>query len=270
MKYKHIFPITKFAKFARTTRHTLIHYDEFGILSPMSRGDNNYRYYSHTQLATVNLIRTCQALGMSLTEIKDLLERRTPTQMCEVLERKISSIDEIIQEWNRAKKLFDVLGTTIHSLTDIDESAITVQYVEEQPIVLGELNDYRGGRDDYDALSSFYESFIEKYPDMDMNYPVWGTFSEERIKRRDWRWPDRYYFINPDGLDKKPAGLYAIGYKRGGYGESKELYERLLDYIDTHGFEICGPTFEEYPLNEICITDDNNYLIRIMISVRQK
>ena len=100
-----------------------------------------------------------------------------------------------------------------------------------------------------------------------MNFSVWGTFSKERIKRRDWRWPDRYYFNDPDGKDEKPAAFYVVGYRRGGYGQSTELYERLLDYIDTNGLTICGPSFEEYPLNEICTPDDSNYLMRIMITV---
>ena len=153
---------------------------------------------------------------------------------------------------------------------DEDEDATTVRYMEAQPIILGRQNNYSQGRDDYDALFRFYEYFIDKYPDMDMNYPVWGMFSEERIRRRDWQWPDRYYFIHPDGQERKPAGFYAIGYKRGGYGQSTELYERLLKYIDGNGFEINGPTFEEYPLNEICVADDNNYLMRVMISVQQR
>jgi len=100
-----------------------------------------------------------------------------------------------------------------------------------------------------------------------MNYPVWAMFSEYRIKNRDWKWSDRYYFFNPEGHDKKPAALYAVGYTRGGYGQSHELYTCMLDYIDANGYEICGPAYEEYPLNEICVTDDNNYLMRVMITV---
>lgn len=266
---KHIFSITEFAKFARTTRDTLVHYENYGLLVP-ERGANNYRYYSHSQLATINLIRTCQALGMSLSEIKDLLTHRTPPQMNELLEHQIIKIDEKIEEWQQAKKLLTGLNTTIHSALDVDEKAITVKYVPEQPITLGEINDYSNYRDDYDALYSFYHFISKKYPDMDMNYPVWGMFSQERIKRRDWRWPDRYYFNNPDGKDRRPAAAYAIGYKRGGYGQSASLYKRLLNYIDSGGYEICGPTFEEYPLNEICITDDANYLMRVMITVNKK
>jgi len=105
---------------------------------------------------------------------------------------------------------------------------------------------------------------------MDLNYPVWAIYSGERIKKGDWVWPDRYYFYNPEGHDRKPAALYAIGYSRGGYGQTSDLYRRLLGYIDSNGFEVCGDSYEEYPLNEVTVVEDNNYLIRAMIEVREK
>jgi len=259
-----------FARFARTTRATLLHYDRIGLFSPVSRTESKYRHYSVGQLATVNLIRTCQALGMSLEEIKHLSEHRTPELAVEVLERQLQQIDERVDEWVRARKLLRTLRSTIHGALNADKEAITTQFLSAEAIVLGELNDYSRGRNDYDALLSFYHSCSDKYPDMDLNYAVWGMFSEDRIKRRDWTWPDRYYFNNPEGLDKKPAALYAIGYKHGGYGQTTSLYERMLDYIDANGYEICGPTFEEYPLNEICVVEDKDYLMRVMITVREK
>jgi len=270
MKRKEMFSVAQFAKFTRTTRDTLMHYDKIGLLSPRLRGKNNYRFYSSRQIAVVNLIRTCQAFGMTLTEIKHLKTNRTPELIDELLEKQIKHVDEEIDEWVRARKLLVLLKKTIRSVLDVNEDEITVQFVPAEAIILGPLNDYSQGRTDYDALFSFYRFYNETYPDLDLNYPVWGTFSEERIMRRDWVWPDRYYFYNPEGHDRRPAALYAIGYTRGGYGQSGKLYERLLDYIDANGFEIGGPAYEEYPLNEICVPESKNYLMRIMITVREK
>jgi len=270
MSNKDIFSITDFAKFSRTTRDTLLHYDRIGLLSPQSRGDNKYRYYSTGQLAMVNLIRTCQALGMSLAEIKHLKDQRSPENMHAHLERQVEWIENKIDEWIRARKLLLILKKTIRSAFGVDEDEITVQFLPTEAIVLGDLNDYSRDRNAYDALLSFYHSCNEKYPDMDLNYPAWGFFSESRIKQRDWMWPDRYYFNNPEGHEKKAAALYAIGYKRGGYGQSDDLYMRMLDYIEANGFEICGPSYEEYPLNEISVLEDKDYLMRVMITVREK
>ena len=266
-----LFSITNFAKFSRVTRDTLLYYDSIGLLSPSVRGENGYRYYTTRQLATVNLIRTLQLLGIPLAQIKEFAENRTPAHLCEVLDEQFTVIEEKIDEWKRSRKLLETLKDTIHPVLDVDaDEGIAVEFMRAEAIVLGGLNDYSRGRDDYDALIDFYNECAKKYPDLDLNYPVWGFFSEERIKRREWVWPDRYYFNNPDGHDKKNAGLYAIGYAYGGYGQHKDIYVRMLDFIDDNGLEVCGPAYEEYPLNEISVVDENEYLMRVMITVREK
>ena len=270
MSSNQIFTVAEFAEFTRTTRDTLLHYEKIGLLAPESRGENNYRYYSNGQLAVVNLIRTCQALGMTLAEIKDLKENRTPNLVDELLSQQMERIDLKIDEWIRARKLLFNLKKTIQSVINVDEDAISVQFMPAEAIVLGDLNDYSRGNTDYDALLCFYRLCSTKYPELDMNYPVWGMFSEESVVQREWLWPDRYYFSNPEGLDKKAASLYAIGYTRGGYGNSGGIYERVIEYINSNNFEVCGPAYVEYPLNEVCIADDNEYLMRVMITVRER
>ena len=267
---KGLFTVNEFSDFSRTTRDTLIYYDKIGLLTPMSRGNNNYRYYSGGQLAVINLIRTLQELGMSLEEIKGLKDDMTPALVIEVLEQQKAKIDRKIAGWERAQKLLFTLIKIIDSAMLADESKITIEFMPEEAIILGDANDYSHGRNDYDALLSFYHDMHDKNPDLNLNYPVWGVFSKSRVGNGDWVWPDRYYFYNPEGRDKKPAALYAIGYIRGGYGQSDKLYRRIIDYIDRNGFEICGDAYEEYPLNEVCITDDKDYLMRVMITVREK
>jgi len=265
-----LFSIGDFAEFARISRDTLLHYDKIGLLSPALRGDNGYRFYSGAQLAVVNVIRTLQQLGMTLDEIRGLKDRRTPKLTVEVLELQVEKIDKRIEEWIRARKLLLTLLRTIKTVESVDENAIMIKYMPSEAIVLGELNDYSRGRSLIETLLSFYSDINSKYPNMDLNYPVWGMISEERIKQGDWLWSDRFYFYNPEGNDRKPSGLYAVGYMRGGYGKGGKLYGRIMDFIDRNGFEVCGNAYEEYPLNEVCITEDDNYLMRVMIAVRER
>lgn len=267
---KKFFSTKAFANFSRVTRAKLLHYDRIGLLSPMSRENNSYRAYSVSQLSAVNLIRTFQGLGLTLDEIKKFKKGRTPAQTSELLTDMTRVIDKKITELRRSQLLLNTIQDSIRSVLNVDENSIEIKSMPAMPIILGDLNDYSKGRDDFDTLLSFYGSFKGRYLGLDLNYPVWGLFSEERIKNGDWKWPDRYYFFNPDGDDQRPAAQYAIGYARGWYGSSDELYKRLIDHIDNEGFEICGNAYEEYPLNEICISDDTSYLKRVMITVCKK
>ena len=86
---KKYFTISEFAKFARTTRNTLIHYENKGLIEPVSREENNYRSYSVSQIANLNLIRTLQELGMTLEEVKQVKDKRTPDFMEALLKLQI-------------------------------------------------------------------------------------------------------------------------------------------------------------------------------------
>jgi DNA-binding transcriptional MerR regulator len=265
-----LFSVSAFAKLSRITVAMLHHYDKLGLLSPVKRGENNYRYYSITQLSEVNLIRTMQELGLSLNEIKTLRDRRTPNLTAEILAGQIEKIRRKIFNLNKAHELTLALLEPILSTRDIDESAITVQFLPAAPIVLGDWNTYREDEDAYEKLVEFYNFIEMKYPDIDKNRPAWGFFSGEELNMKmegKHIQPQRYYFYNANGQDIRPAGQYAIGYARGGYGQSSDLYVRMRDYIAENNFKVSGNAYEEYPQNEICIADEANYLVRVMIAI---
>ena len=270
MSEEEVLSIAEFAKLSRTSRSQLLYYDKVGLLSPMTRKENNYRFYSYSQVYTIRLIRTCQALGMSIDEIKRLQNEASPKLVDELITHHIDQISININTWTSALKLLTTLRSIIHPMLTVNETTFSIDYISAEPIVLGKINDYNKCKNDHAAYAQFYIDTQKKYPDFNQNYPAWAMFSEERIKRGDWVWPDRFYYFNPDGYDKRPAAYYAIGYTRGGYGRCGTLYERLIAYIDANGYEICGPAYEEYPLTELCYTNDEDYLIRLLITVQKK
>lgn len=62
--------ISEFARLAKTTRRTLIFYDEKGIFSPAKVSSNGYRYYKPDQLYQFELISGLRDLGLSLSDIQ--------------------------------------------------------------------------------------------------------------------------------------------------------------------------------------------------------
>jgi DNA-binding transcriptional MerR regulator len=269
LKKDELFSVVDFAKLSRTTVATLHHYDKIGLVSPAERGDNKYRFYSLWQVARVSIIRTLLRLGIPLSDIKGLERLRTPKLTLDILTRQVEIIDQKIAEISYSRELLISTMESIQSGIEADTEKIEIRFMPSAPIFLGQPNDYGEGRNAYDALFSFYD-FIKDRADLDLIFPVWGVFSAERIKRGDWKWPDRYYLYTPQGSDERPAALYAIGYMRAGYGQAGELYERMIAYISQNGFEICGDVYEEYPLNELCVVEESNYLVRVMIPVRER
>ena len=55
---------------------TLRYYSDLGVLNPVQRGDNGYRYYSPDASQQVEFIKKAQAIGFTLEEIKQILDVR--------------------------------------------------------------------------------------------------------------------------------------------------------------------------------------------------
>ena len=55
---------------------TLRYYSDLGLLHPVFRGDNGYRYYSQNAGKQVEFIKKAQAIGFTLEEIKTILDVR--------------------------------------------------------------------------------------------------------------------------------------------------------------------------------------------------
>ena len=268
MDVSRLISIGELARLSRITRAALLHYDKIGALKPVHVGENNYRYYSVSQVSWVNLIRTMQNIGMSLKDIAEISENRTPDSVLRLFSERINIINRTIAENLEARKLLLTLQTTIENSIGIDENKVELQWHKSSPVIMGPPVSYTDGKTDWDALLDFYNHLKEKESDINLNYSVWGYFSEERIKNGDLKFPDRYYLNSPDGRDRKPEGWYVVGYGRGSYGQTGEVYERMFEYISENNLEICGPAYEEYPLNEISTPNPENYLIRIFITVQ--
>lgn len=65
--------IGELAKQAGVTTKTVRHYENIGLLLPAERGDNQYRYYKESHVHQLRFIRRAQSLGLTLTEIGELM-----------------------------------------------------------------------------------------------------------------------------------------------------------------------------------------------------
>lgn len=66
----------------------LRYYSDLGLLQPVQRGNNGYRYYSQDATKQVEFIKKAQALGFTLEEIKQILDVAIPRKepLCELVQ----------------------------------------------------------------------------------------------------------------------------------------------------------------------------------------
>ncbi|GAA4015416.1 MerR family transcriptional regulator [Deinococcus rubellus] len=92
--------IGELARATGLTIRTLRHYDAVGLLSPGQRTESDYRLYSQTDLARLLQIQSLKALGLSLNDIRVVLD--DPAQSPEqIIERHIRFVEQQLSEHTR-------------------------------------------------------------------------------------------------------------------------------------------------------------------------
>jgi DNA-binding transcriptional MerR regulator len=89
--------IGQLAALAGATPDTLRYYERLGLLSRPARTDGGYRLYEPTALDRIALIRKAHALGLTLREVREVLEiasggRDPCAHVLALLERRLGEI----------------------------------------------------------------------------------------------------------------------------------------------------------------------------------
>lgn len=96
--------IRKFAELADTTRRTLLFYDEQDLFKPAKVAENGYRYYSYDQLYDLTFILELRKLGLSVLQIKNLLNAGQTPSLDNQLQTLNQTIDAKIQRLDTLKQ----------------------------------------------------------------------------------------------------------------------------------------------------------------------
>ena len=132
-----LFSIGKTAKILNTTVATLRHYDNIGLVKPcFINQETNYRYYSQNQFHIIDRIRYLQSMGLSLFEIKDILDNNDVNSLISSL---ISQKDSYIDELNNIKEKIKDIDWYINYFSYMNDlksnSGITFKKFDERYIL---------------------------------------------------------------------------------------------------------------------------------------
>lgn len=94
---KKYFSVGEAAKAVHTTSETLRHYDRIELVKPSKKDKwTNYRYYTEQDIVRLNTVRALQIMGLSLQEIKNVLEYDDLEKIIDFLAQAEKKADEKI------------------------------------------------------------------------------------------------------------------------------------------------------------------------------
>ena len=119
------FKIGELAKQTGIAVGTLRYYSDLGLLLPVHRGDNGYRYYSENASSQVQFIKKAQAIGFTLEEIKQILDVRDrgekPCSLVQtLLDNKIEQLEIQIKKMTLFKRELETYRADWQSSSEVE------------------------------------------------------------------------------------------------------------------------------------------------------
>lgn len=262
---ENLLSIKEFSEYTGVKESTLRYYDKIGLFSPHYRSESDYRYYSPQQIITVNLIKVLSNLGIPLKTICELEINRSPEKMLKMFYQQENILDSQLRRLHDAYSVIHTIRNSIQLGLMTDENEISVQLLEEMPLVLGEPNHFSDS--DY-----FYDAFLEfckkaQCMRINLDRPVGGYFDSMETFCKHSGEPDRFFSVDPTGLTKRAMGYYLVCYVRGYYGDLKDSAERLLNYAKENQITFKGPVYDICLHDELCVKDPNQYLHQLACQI---
>jgi len=125
--------ISEFGRLGKTSRKMLIHYDKMGLLQPAyTDPDTKYRYYSIQQIKSLAMIKSLQAIGVTLGEIKEKYLNTNIKDYLKNLKREEKIIEKKFAEIQTAKK---ILADKLNCLEEIVDLKDEIEFkLKEMPL----------------------------------------------------------------------------------------------------------------------------------------
>lgn len=268
-KINHI-PISEFASLTNVSRQTLIYYDKIGLFKPDYKNESGYRYYSVKQIEFINVITLLKELGMSLKEIKQYTQDKSPELFLNLMQQQKKVIQAQKQQLNfnefvindKIKSIKDAIHTEFDKieLHDIED---TTFYISDNINNVSEL----------DFLMSINQFVDElKRHHLFSSQPIGVVTSKNEILNKQYnQYSYLYVEIPSNKSDYTNAitlkGQYLVGYHVGLDETIYETYQKMFNRIEELNVEIGQYVFEEYVFDSVIKNNEKEYITKIMMEI---
>ena len=280
--------ISDFSRFTRISVKMLRHYDELGLLKPVSTDpENNYRYYSSDQLPRLNRIIALKDLGFKLEQIGKLLdENLSPDEIRGMFRMRQAEIELNLQL--EQARLTQVEARLHYLEQDFNRLKYDVVLRDIPPQLVASIRRKVFNTDDeIQRMFEELEAYVHKHQARATAVPLTIYFDDEYIDKSadvEVAVPiSQPIPATKEIIVREIAGIptAACIVYTGGYERANEVLNTLMIWIETNGYHNSGPLREVYlrfgadspdslNLPEAFITDQSElYVTEIQLPVEK-
>ncbi len=273
-----LLPIGKMAKANRVTIATLRLYDEMDLLTPTYTDPaTGYRYYDIRQTSRLDFIRYMRDLGLSLSDIHDLLCKE---DISLIEEKLIEKNNQIHRQLRELKAMHEAIDRTIQSIERFRKSpvsgTISLEFIDRRFILYAPCteNFYRAGIVAYEeTIQELRTSLMEKEIPQILSYSLGTSVLQDNFEKGVFI-PDKVFIFGDKNLQEYgdnirilDSGMYACIYLDH-FDDEVKYAKELLNYCRDNEYTISGDYICE-ELTEFNIFDNKqrSMFLRLQIPV---
>lgn len=269
-KGKSYFATGEFAKLCNTTKNTLFHYDQIGLLKPEITKDNGYRYYSKDQFWVFDIISVLKEAGTPLKEIKVYLDNQDTENFIRIMEDKKNNL-------KREQKKLQLMVQRIQNTIDLAKYALNttwnqprVEYLQEEYLIATPLKNPGDEEEQLKLMYSHIDYITNHCPNAEM--PLGTILKKENIEKENFDYIDYYYSkihhrVKSRRMTVRPSGYYVIYDHKGSYDDIPRSYKEIMEYMWENNLTLRGDGYEQDMINHLAVPNPDDFIVQIAIPV---
>lgn len=244
----------EFAKLCDTTKVTLRHYKDIGILKPRYEGENHYSYYDVEQFYDYYAIEILKKTGTSLAKIKECMVHQDIPQVVEVLRNQQLKLAE------QQQKLEQMMFVVKNSLLNIemgsdhafDHLVPQIRYFPKEHLLAMTESDFEMEKEEQADENRTLIAILGKYKEIcevqhiQTDYQLGAILPYEGLGQEKPTITHIYTKVNKfyksPYYREKPAGHYLCVLHRGNW-DAGVAYKKLVDAIQEQHIQVSGDVY---------------------------
>ena len=258
------FTTGQMAQLNHVTKKTLMLYHKEGLLIPEEIDPaTGYRYYSLSQCSTLDVIQQMKLAGLSLSEIREVLDKKDVAYLQTLLNRQTRQLERAMEQLrlsqNATRELIRTCGICLNKPVC---NVITLEYLPRRRILRFPVPPYymAACRDEDPqlknweiALRAIKDAIVGQGLPLALFHNAGGIASLGSLKNRRPQIIGGYVF-NPQGLGAReeywPVGYYLTVtlehvFSEDGTHMEHAYLQKFLDIAEEEGYTLCGEYISE-------------------------
>lgn len=240
----------QFANLCGVEKRTLFYYDEINLLKPVQVTKAGYRLYLPEQFDTLSMIKALQSIGISLEEIKALMNEPNIAQSKQFLEMQIPLLQQKQEELRQTQM---ILTHSIKELEDFLNIGCNMYYVKELP------EEYLIAQTIEEQSSGIFVNYLTHGYHQGVTIADWSTLHPKLVYKKA---PNRK---RANAI--KPAGTYACIYMSAPNGGVLQAIQNFIDIIKDKSLTTEGPIYMDEISSDFIRFPNGEFVFKFLVKL---